>query len=179
MVRRAFTVVIAAVALCGFYISVPDVIAPFVLVPSQSAMPPIVPDFQDKKIWMPAKEHIFINFEDGIPWGMEYFYVRIDNALVMGMELVPVWDLDTPIYKVWGAADAPRQSLFRHGSGWTAPMNGAKIESIPRIDWSGHRAIGVTLMVYEGNAVRPSAWEVFVDPAVEADVLSPVVKREL
>lgn len=148
----------------------------------QSAATAIVPDFRDKKIWGQAKDHIFINLEDGIPWSMSYFYVRIDDSLVMGMDLVLIWDLDTAVYKVWGPADAPRQSLFRRGSGWTAPMSGAKMESIPRIDWWGHRAIGVTVMVYDGDAERPSVWEVFLDPAIEVelDALSPSpMKREL
>lgn len=174
MSRYIFLIMIAAVVF-GLYAVT---LNPIVL--SQSTAPAVAPDFRDIKIWRPAKDHIFINFEDKIPWSMMYFYERIDNALILGMDLALIWNLDTPVYKVWGTADAPRQSLFRHGSGWTAPVGGAKVESIPRIDWSRHRAIGATLMVYDGDAERPSVWEVFMDPAVESDALSPSpAKQEL
>lgn len=169
---RVACVLIAAV-LYGCYFFVSDMI-----VRAQPSLLATAPDFQDKKVWKPAKDHIFVNFEDGIPWSMEYFYVSIDDALVMGMELALVWALDTPVYQAWGPADAPRQRLFRRGSGWTAPMNGAKLESIPRVDWPAHRAIGATLLVYEGDAARPSAWETFSDPALESDA-EFVAKRNL
>lgn len=177
MLRYTFVVITAITAVtvwCGFY-----AFSPNVSILSQSAVPTTVPDFRDKKIWGPAKDHIFINLEDGIPWSISYFYRRLDDPRTTGKETAFLWDIDTPVHKVlrWRGKES-YQWLLRSFS-WTPLIRGENMEPILRVDWSvGEKVIGATLLVYDGDSRQPSAWEVFVDPAVESDVLSPV-KQEL
>lgn len=166
MVRYAFMVMIAAGVSWFFYVFT---LNPIVL--SQSAVPTTVPDFRDKKIWGPAKDHIFINLEDGIPWSISYFYIRLDDPRTTGRETAFLWDIDTPVHKVLRRQGEESYQWLLRSFGWTPPIRGENMEPILRVDWSvGGKAIGATLLVYDGDSRQPSAWETFHDPlATEED----------
>jgi hypothetical protein len=79
------------------------------------------------------------------------------------MEILLPWD-SMPIYKMWGRTGATYQAIRSGITEWTAPMFGARMEVVIRTDTRVGRAVGVIIMMYDGDTARPFAYGVFNDP---------------
>lgn len=170
VIRVALVLALVTAGVFGVYI--PGI------APLRVETPTGVPDFRDRSVWTPLKDGTFINLEDGVPWSISYLYVRFDDSAT-GKETAFLWDIDTPVHKIWGRPEKEQYQSLLQKSGWTPPIKGDKMEPILRVDWSvGGKAVGATLLVYDGDSHRPFAWETFHHPLeAEEKVLSSASQK--
>lgn len=125
--------------------------------------PARAPDFQDTAQWVFLRDATLVNLEFGIPWSISRFYVRVGDPLHFGMETILSWD-SVPVFKMWGRTGAAYQAI-RTGIGeWSAPIREARTDVVIRIDQPLGKAIGIIIMIYDGDAAHPLAHGVFNDP---------------
>lgn len=174
LIKVALISVFAMAAVSGIYIYTLGA------TPIRSRTPTEVPDLRDTKIWTPLKNGTFINLEDGIPWSISYFYIRLDDPRITGKETAFLWDIDTPVHKVLRRQGEESYQWLLRSFGWTPPIRGENMEPILRVDWSvGGKVISATLLVYDGDSRQPSAWETFHDPLATEEKDQSSASRQL
>lgn len=124
-----------------------------------------IPDFRNSRgTWLPLTGMTEIFSQDGIPWSIAYSYMRWDKG-VIGKELVFIWDMETPVYKIWGPRDGgmPQHALLQR-DGWTLPVYSSLMLFDLYADPRRQHIVGVTLTIYRHGSMAPVASEQFARP---------------